>query len=176
MISSVFVHDSSRFYMTSKTAQAAILIAVCMLIAAVPAVAQSSIDVVGLDGRTTAVSFAGLERKTVATADRAGIKTIHEGVALRDVLAKAGAPLGDALKGKALAQAVVATAADGYQVVYAIAEIDAAFNAHVILVADRRNGQPLLPDSGPLQIIVPQDNRQARWIRQVRTLEVRQLQ
>ena len=27
-----------------------------------------------------------------------------------------------------------------------------------MLINDRRNGQPLLPDSGPLQIVVPQDN------------------
>jgi hypothetical protein len=52
----------------------------------------------------------------------------------------------------------------------------AAFNDHVILIANRRNGQPLLADAGPLQIIVPQDNLQARWIRQVRTLEVKQRQ
>ena len=48
---------------------------------------------------------------------------------------------------------------------YAIAELDAAFNDHLILIVDRRDGQPLLPDSGPLQIVVPQDKRPARWIR-----------
>ena len=58
---------------------------------------------------------------------------------------------------------------------YAIAEVDAAFNDHMVLIADRRNGRPLLPDSGPLQIVVPQDNRPARWIRQVIRLEVKQL-
>lgn len=52
---------------------------------------------------------------------------------------------------------------------------DAAFNDHIILIADRRDGKPLLPDSGPLQIVVPQDTRPARWIRQVTTLEVKQL-
>ncbi len=58
---------------------------------------------------------------------------------------------------------------------YAIAEVDAAFNDFMILIVDRRDGQPLLPDSGPLQIVVPQDKRPARWIKQVTTLEVRQL-
>jgi hypothetical protein len=78
-------------------------------------------------------------------------------------------------KGKALARAVVATAADGYQVAYAIAEIDGAFNDHTILIADTRDGKPLLPDSGPLQIVVPQDKRPARWIRQLTMLTVTQL-
>lgn len=160
--------------MMSRIAQAMLLAAICTLTTAALVEAQSSIEVVGLDGRKAAVGLQGLERRTVITGDR-GIKTTHEGVALRDVLAKAGVPLGDALKGKALARVVIATAVDGYQVAYAIAEIDAAFNDHLILVSDKRDGQPLLPDSGPLQIVVPQDKRPARWVRQVTTLEVRQL-
>lgn len=160
--------------MMSKIAQATVSVAICTLITAARVEAQSSIEVVGLEGRKTTVAFHGLERRTVITGDR-GIKTTHEGVALRDVLARAGVPLGDALKGKALARVVIATAVDGYQVAYAIAEIDVAFNDHLILISDKRDGQPLLPDSGPLQIVVPQDKRPARWIRQVTTLEVRQL-
>ncbi len=161
--------------MMRRSGQIAALLALCTLGAAAMAAAQSSIDLVGLDGRKTTVSFDGLARRSVITADRAGVKTTHGGVALRDVLAKAGVPCGDALKGAALARVVVATAIDGYKVAFAIAEIDAAFNDHLILIADSRNGKPLLPDSGPLQIVVPQDNRPARWIRQVTTLEVKQL-
>ena len=165
----------SRLYIMSKIAQLTLLAALCTISTATTVEAQASIDVVGLDGRKAAIALSGLDRHTVVTADRAGIKTTHAGVALRDVLAKAGVPLGDALKGKALACAVIATAVDGYQVVFSIAEIDSAFNDHVILIADRRDGRPLLPDSGPLQIVVPQDTRPARWVRQVTTVEVRQL-
>ena len=161
--------------MMSKIAQLALLVTTCTLTIAVPVSAQTSIAVIGLDARKVTVSLQGLERQTVVSADRAGIKTTHEGVLLRDVLAKAGVPLGEALRGKALARAVIATAVDGYQVAYSIAEVDAAFNDFMILIVDRRDGQPLLPDSGPLQIVVPQDKRPARWIKQVTSLEVRQL-
>lgn len=161
--------------MISKIAQVTILVALCTPTTDLFAGAQTSIEVVGLDGRKMAISIQGLDRKSVTTVDQAGIKTIHEGVLMRDVLAKANVPLGEALRGKALARAVVATAVDGYQVAFAIAEIDAAFNDHLILIVDRRNGQPLLPDSGPLQIVVPQDRRPARWIRQIATLEIKQL-
>ena len=161
--------------MMRRIAQTLLLAAVATFTAVPAADAQSSIDVVSLDGHKAAVSLQGLERRSVTTADRAGIKTTHEGVLLRDVLARANVPLGDELRGKALARAIVATAVDGYQVAYAIAEVDAAFNDHMMLIVDRRNGQPLLPDSGPLQIVVPQDKRPARWIRQVIRLEVRQL-
>ena len=139
-----------------------------------PAAAAQSIDVVTPDGRKTSVALGGLERRTVITQDR-GLKTTFEGVALRDVLASAGVQFGEALKGRAIAQIVLASARDGYQVAYAIAELDAAFTEQVILLADQRNGKPLLPDTGPLQIVVPNDKRPARWIRQLATLEVRQL-
>ncbi|MEO7158033.1 MAG: molybdopterin-dependent oxidoreductase [Vicinamibacterales bacterium] len=159
----------------SKIAQVALFAVTCTLTTAAYVAAQTSIAVIGLDGRKVAVSLQGLERQTVVTGDRAGIKTTHEGVLLRDVLAKAGVPLGETLRGNALARAVLATADDGYQVAYSIAEVDEAFNDFMILIVDRRDGQPLLPDSGPLQIVVPQDKRPARWIKQVTTLEVRQL-
>ena len=161
--------------MMSRNAQVAALLVLCTVVAPAAARAQQSIDVVGLDGKKTTVLLSVLERKSVVTADAAGIKTTHEGVLVRDVLMKAGVPMGEALRGKALARVVIATAVDGYQVAYAIAELDPGFTDNVVLIADTRNGKPLLADSGPLQIVVPQDKRAARWVRQVTTLEVRQL-
>ena len=80
------------------------------------------------------------------------------------------------VKGPALARVIIASAPDGYRVAYAIAELDAALTDQVVLVADRRDGRTLLPDTGPLQVVVPNDKRPARWIRQVNKIEVRQLQ
>ncbi len=146
--------------------------ALCLLFSVLPARAQHSISVTGLDGTALSVDLGGLARHSIVTTD-GGLKTTFEGVALRDILAKAGVPLGAALRGKALARVIIATAADGYRVTYAIAEVDAGFTDQVILLADKRNGQPLLPDTGPLQIVVPLDKRAGRWIRQVTKLEVR---
>ena len=148
--------------------------AVCTANTAAPVFAQS-LEVVGLDGKTVSVSPAALERRTVVTEDR-GLRTEFQGVALRDVLINAGIPFGDAIKGPALARVIIASAPDGYRVVYAIAELDAAFTEQIVLLADSRNGKPLLPDNGPWQIVVPNDKRPARWIRQVNKIEVRQLQ
>ena len=156
----------------SKFGKALAAAAICTLFSAPAANAQATISVTGPTGVTTSVNLGELSRHTVVTADR-GLRTTFEGVALRDVLAKAGVPLGDALRGKALSRVIIAGAPDGYQVTYAIAEVDAAFTDQIILVADRRDGRPLLPDTGPLQIIVPADKRPARWVRQVSKLEVR---
>lgn len=135
----------------------------------------SSVEVLGLEGKPVAVALETLERRTIVTEDR-GLRTVFEGVALRDVLAQAGVVFGEKLRGKALAQVVIASARDGYQVAYAITELDAAFTDQIVLLADRRDGRALLPDTGPWQIVVPNDKRPARWMRQVSKIEVRQLQ
>jgi len=49
-----------------------------------------------------------------------------EGVEVRELLTRAGAPAGEALRGLALATAVAVTGADGYRVVFGIAEFDPA--------------------------------------------------
>ena len=46
-------------------------------------------------------------------------------------------------------------AADDYRVVFALPELDPAFTERVILLADRRDGQPLAAAEGPLRLVVP---------------------
>jgi hypothetical protein len=87
----------------------------------------------------------------------------YSGVTLAALLAKLDAPLGEHLRGKALASYIVASGSDGYSVVLSIAEVDPSFHGGEILVADTRDGQPLRK-SGPFQLIVSEDNRPARWV------------
>lgn len=87
----------------------------------------------------------------------------YSGVPLAALLAKLDAPLGEHLRGKALASYIVAAGSDGYSVVLSIAETDPSFHGGEILVADTRDGQPL-GKSGPFQLIVSGDKRPARWV------------
>jgi carboxypeptidase family protein len=87
----------------------------------------------------------------------------YSGVPLAALLAKLDAPLGDHLRGKALASYIVASGSDGYSVVLSVAEADPSFHGGAILVADTRDGQPLAK-SGPFQLIVSEDKRPARWV------------
>jgi len=96
----------------------------------------------------------------------------YEGVRLSDLLSKAGVPLGDKLRGSALATYVVAQATDGYAVVYSLAEVDPALTDGRIILADTLDGKPLGEKVGPFRIIVPGDKRPARWIRMVNALHV----
>ena len=40
-------------------------------------------------------------------------------------------------------------------------------------LADRRDQQPLSPKEGPLRLIVPDEKRQGRWVRQVTSVTIR---
>lgn len=95
----------------------------------------------------------------------------YSGVPLAVLLAKVNAPLGEKLRGQALASCVVATGSDGYSVVLYIAEVDPSFHDGQIVVADSRDGQPLTT-SGPFQLIVSEDKRPARWVRNLVTVSV----
>jgi DMSO/TMAO reductase YedYZ molybdopterin-dependent catalytic subunit len=124
----------------------------------------------------TAADLAALPHREQTTTDKEGKKHVYRGVALADVLALAGAPAGKAIHGAVLAEAVLATAADGYQAVFALPEIDPDFSPQTILLADRRDGQPLPAHYGPYQLIVPLEKKPARWVRQLTGLRVVKVQ
>jgi hypothetical protein len=91
---------------------------------------------------------------------------------VRDLLARAGVEFGEKLRGKGLRLAVVAHCRDHYDIVYALAEFDDAFNGRTILLVDRQDGQALPDALGPYRLVVPGDKRPARWARMVTSLEV----
>ncbi len=111
-----------------------------------------------------AEEFAKLPRQTMRAGNHAGVEAQYEGVALADLLAKAGVPGDKQLKGQAMALYLVVEAADAYRAVFSLAELDRSFTDRVILLADRRDGQPLSAHEGPLQVIVPGEKKHARWV------------
>lgn len=98
---------------------------------------------------------------------------IYSGVRLADLLSKAGTPLGDQLRGKALSNYVVATGSDGYTTVLAMAEVDPAFHPGEVLVADAMDGKPLDARSGPFKLVVSEDRHPARWVQNLVKIEVK---
>jgi DMSO/TMAO reductase YedYZ molybdopterin-dependent catalytic subunit len=108
----------------------------------------------------------------VRAKDHNGTTVTYEGVSLAELLQRAGVPQGGALRGDALRLCVIAKATDGYQALFALAELDPAVTDKLVLVAFGRDGAELDAATGPLRIIVPDEKRQARWVRQVTELEV----
>lgn len=100
----------------------------------------------------------------------------YEGVLLREILKRAGVPLGKELRGKALASYVVAKARDGYQVVFSLGEMDTTFGNESILVADKRDGKALFGYQGPFRLVCANDKAGARSVRMLEALELVRLQ
>ncbi len=96
----------------------------------------------------------------------------YQGVPLDTLLQQAGVPHGEAIRGKWMRAYVLVTAADGYRVVYSLAELDPGFLDSEVLVADRMNGEPLGPHQGPLKLVAPHDKRPARWVRMLKSITV----
>jgi len=140
-----------------------------------PANTGAQVQVVGEVARPltfSAEELAKLPCQTVKAKAHDGTESQYEGVALGEILAKAGVPLGKDLRGKAMALYVVAEASDDYRAVFALPELDPAYSDRVILLAYHRDGRPLSAREGPLQIIVPGEKKHARWVRQVIRLRV----
>ena len=123
-----------------------------------------------------AEDLAGMPREKASVPEQDGTMVEYEGVTLREILKRAGAPLGNQLRGKALASYVLAKAQDDYQVVFTLAEVDAAFANEQILVADKRDGKPLFGYQGPFRLVCPNDKAGARSVRMLETLELVRLQ
>jgi len=115
--------------------------------------------------------LASMPRAKAMVPDAGGNPVEYEGVLLREVLRRAGAPLEGKLRRKALASYLVAKAHDGYQVVFTLGEIDAQFGDNLILIADQRDGAPLPASQGPFRLICPRDKEGARSVRMLETLE-----
>jgi DMSO/TMAO reductase YedYZ molybdopterin-dependent catalytic subunit len=124
----------------------------------------------------SAEDLAKLPRRSVKAKDHGGKESEFEGSPLVAVLTLAGVKFGEGLRGKNLELYLVVEAADGYRAVYALPELDPAYTDKVILLADKRDGKPMDAREGPLRIVVPDEKRQARWVRQVTGLVVKRAQ
>ena len=120
-----------------------------------------------------AAALNAMPRTDVTAADKDGKQHRYSGVNLLDLLKQAGVTLGGDLRGKNLMKYVVVRATDGYEVVFALPEIDPEFATRPILLANRADGEPMPAGVGPLRIVVPGEKKPARWVRSVNAIEVR---
>jgi DMSO/TMAO reductase YedYZ molybdopterin-dependent catalytic subunit len=135
----------------------------------------STLNIAG-DVRTslsiTASELKTLPRTSVEVKEEDGRTVTYEGVLVGELLKRAGATLGGDLRGNAMTTYVLASATDGYQVLFSLAELDPAFSNSRIIVADTIDGKPLSAYQGPLRIVSPSDTRPARSIRMLQRLQV----
>jgi hypothetical protein len=129
-------------------------------------------------GKQTVLSRADIEAlpRVKVTAGASGSSATFEGVPLKDLLGRAGVWFGETMKGKRMASCLLVEAADGYRAVIALPEIDPAFTDKQIVLAFLKDGKPLDAKEGPYRIVIPDEKRMARWVRQVTTLKIVEVQ
>ena len=151
--------------------------AAVLQLAAASACWAQSLSLQGPDGAKVEVSAAEIAALPhVAVPLNGHTPAAYEGVPLAVLLAKVGAPAGEALRGPALRLIVVASGADGYAAVLSLAETDPGLRHDPVIVADRRSDGPLHADEGPLRLVVGGDLRPARSVRMVNRIEVRKIE
>jgi DMSO/TMAO reductase YedYZ molybdopterin-dependent catalytic subunit len=120
----------------------------------------------------TVEALGKLKKTELKARDKDGKEHRYTGVAFADLLREAGVTLGPALRGKNLAKYVLVEAADGYQTVFALPELDPEFAREAVLVAYQVDGKPLPAGEGPIRLVAPADKKHARWVREVATIQV----
>jgi len=125
--------------------------------------------------RLSAADFKALPRTKVTAKGHDGVSHEYEGVTLQSLLAKSGVPQGHEMRGKEMGLVVLADASDKYRVVFSLAELDGDFAGEQVLVADTEDGKALDAQHGPVQLVVPGDKRQGRWVRMLNSITVQRI-
>ena len=135
----------------------------------------AAVKISGEVARPLSISIADLQkmpRINVSRKDRDDKQYQYSGVLLSALLSNSGATTGKDLRGENLTKYVIVEASDGYQVVFSLAELDPEFSDNKIILADTIDSTLLAPADGPLRIIVQNDKRPARCIKQVNNIRI----
>jgi len=157
-----------------KTLIAFLLVAMMMT----PLAAQkSALTIVAIDGHETSFTLEQLSKRAQRSVEvinnHTGAVERYEGVLLGDLLQEAGAPNVAKNEGKELRDYVVMEAADGYKVVFSLAELQPEFQrGDGAIIALSFNGKALGEKRAPLQLVLPQDKRLTRGVRMLAKIRI----
>jgi hypothetical protein len=155
-----------------------LLLALLIYLAAGPALYAQQLTIQADAGKQvlSRTDIEGLPHVKLTASEHSSGPVGFEGVTLKSILEKAGVSFGESLKGKRLSSCLLVEAADGYRVVIALPELDPAFTNKQTLLVFLRDGKPLGEKEGPYRILIPDEKRMARWVRQVTTLKIVEVQ
>jgi DMSO/TMAO reductase YedYZ molybdopterin-dependent catalytic subunit len=159
-----------------KSVSVSILCLILSLISSAALFAQNASVKIGGDvGRPfelDAAAFNQMKQVSVKVKDHEGKEHEYSGVSLYELLVKAEAIPNNQLRGKALTKYLLVTAADGYQVVLALPEIDPAYTDQMVILANKQDGEPLAANMGPFRLILQRDKRPARSAMRVISMDI----
>ena len=117
--------------------------------------------------------LAKMKRMTVNLKDRDGKDHPYTGVSIAEILDMAGVTTGKQLRGENLTKYMLVKCADGYEVVFSLAELDSSFTDRTVILADSSEGKPLPSGKGPFRLVVPGEKKPARSSFQVTDVVIR---
>ena len=118
----------------------------------------------------TPATLAALPHQSITVVNGHTKETLtFSGIPLIDLLTRLGVP--DKSEGKLLRLYLVAEGADGYKVVYSLAEIAPAVSHSTVIVADAMDGKPLA-GTVPLQLVNTGDKGLSRCVRNLMAIRV----
>lgn len=151
-----------------------LLLASLLAALAFPAVAQD-LTVSRADGTAvvlTGKDLADLPRLQVSVEGKAG-PDLYEGPALAHIMRAAGLPVGMRAHGPPMRGYLVIRGADGYAAVLSAVEADKDLHGDAAILADTLNGGPLPEREGPRRVVVADDLKSWRSVRQVVAIDYR---
>ena len=115
----------------------------------------------------TLQDVSAMPHTTAVLKDRDGKPRSFTGVPLSFILLKAGATMGKELRGENLSKYLLVKCADGYEVLFSLAELDSSFTDKKVILADSMDGKSLPEAKGPLRIVAEGEKKPARSCFQV---------
>lgn len=126
----------------------------------------------GCDGSVPLERMRTLPMRKATIKGHDGEASTYRGAWLKEGLKLDCASFSSMDKKTMVRSAVRVGAADGYSALIALTETDSSFRERPVMLAWIKNGKPMETHDGPFQLIVPDDMRHARDVRQVTSLEV----
>jgi hypothetical protein len=144
--------------------------------AAKPMAPPSTSLTITVDGKPTTFSVADLNampQKTVKVHnEHTKADESYSGVALGDLLTKAGFTVTAATHRTMLRSYLQAEGTDKYWVLYSVTEVEASEHEGDVIVATSMDGKPLGAD-GALKLISAEDKKPQRWVRNLTAITMK---
>ena len=141
------------------------------------AASDDSFRIAGAVGKPRAWSVAQVRREMpgsvrALTYTLKGRRHTAHVVALWTLLGAAQPRLNPRIKHHLLQFTAAVQGQDGYTADFTFGELAPDFGQRAVWVALDEDGQPLVGDSGPVHLLVPEDKKPARWVHAVRLITV----
>ena len=129
-----------------------------------------------VDGKETRFSVADLnampQRTEIVHNEHTKADEKYTGVALSDLLAKAGFTANKTTQKQMLHSYIVATGTDKYWVLYSATEVEGSEHDGDVIVATSMNGRSLGAD-GEIKLVSTEDKKPQRWVRNLTAITLK---